>query len=94
MSQQAILDALMSVLDERHARAVIEHRRVTIKKPLTTYAADRLAKKLAAWGDANDAADIMIDRCWQGFDAGWVRDRIPPASSRRTAIDAVRDMLQ
>lgn len=94
MSQQAILDALLTVLDERHARAVIEHRRVTIKKPLTAYAAERLAGKLAAWGDANAAADIMIDRCWRGFDAGWMKDRIPQTASRRTAIDAVRDMLQ
>lgn len=63
--------ALMSVLDEEHADAVIEHRRITIKKPLTAYAAGRLAKKLAAWGDANEAADIMIDRLWQGFEVDW-----------------------
>lgn len=73
--------ALMSVLDEEHADAVIEHRRVTIRKPLSAYAAARLAKKFAAWGDANEAADIMIDRVWQGFEADWA-SRLAPRPSR------------
>lgn len=93
--KHAILDALMTVLDERHAHAVIEHRRFTIKKPLTVYAAERLAAKLAEWGDANEAVDIMIDRCWQGFNADWVRDRISPRHhGRRTIVDAAIDRLR
>lgn len=91
--KHAILDALLTVLDERHAHAVIEHRRFTIKKPLTVYAAERLAGKLAEWGDANEAADIMIDRCWQGFNADWVRDRARP-TGKRTIIEAAMDRLQ
>ncbi len=75
---RAILDALMMVLDEDHAVAVIAHRKVTIKKPLTEHAAKLLAKRLAEWGDANAAADIMVERCWQGFDSSWVRDRRRP----------------
>jgi len=78
--RHTILDALLAVLDEDHAHAVIEHRRVTIKKPLTVYGARRLASKLAAWGDANEAADIMIDRLWQGFEVEWVRDRRKPTT--------------
>lgn len=93
MSQQAILDALLSVLDEEHAIGVIEHRRVTIKKPLTVMAAKLLAKRFAEWGNANEAAELMIERAWQGFSASWIRDR-RPTLGRRTAIDAVRDMLQ
>jgi len=87
----AILDALLSVLDEDHAYAVVEHRRVTIKKPLTAYGAKRLASKLAAWGDANEAADIMIDRLWQGFEPEWVRDRSRPAnqSAHNEILDAI-----
>lgn len=77
MSQQAILDALMTVLDEDHAVGVIEHRRVTIKKPLTVFAAKLLAKRFAEWGDANEAAELMIERAWQGFQASWVKDRRP-----------------
>lgn len=83
-----ILANLMTVLDEEHARAVVEHRRVTIKKPLTAYGAGRLAKKLAAWGDANEAADIMIDKLWQGFEVEWVRDRRRPATGH-SMIDSL-----
>lgn len=73
-----IIDALMTVLDEDHAVAVMEHRRITIKKPLTSFGAKLLAKSLAKWGDANDAAEIMIERAWQGFDPSWVKDRRAP----------------
>src|SRR4051812_41309881 len=68
-----ILAILMTTLDEEHARAVIEHRRVTIKKPLTAFAAKLLAKRFAEWGNANEAAEIMIERAWQGFDPAWIR---------------------
>lgn len=84
-----ILSCLMSVLDEEHARAVIEHRRVTVKKPLTTFAAKLLAKRLSEWGDANAAAEIMIEKCWQGFDSAWVRDRRRPVMTGNGMIDAL-----
>jgi hypothetical protein len=70
-----IVSALCTVLDAEHAEAVIDHRRVTIKKPLSVFAAKLLAKRLAEWGDANEAAEIMIERVWQGFDKSWVKDR-------------------
>lgn len=88
MSQQSILDALMPTLDEEHALAVIEHRRVTIKKPLTVFAARLLAKRFAAWGDPNEAAEIMIEKCWQGFSPEWVRDR-RPTSTGHGMVDAL-----
>jgi hypothetical protein len=91
---QAILNELMRALDEDHAHAVIEHRRVTIKKPLTVHAAKLLAKRLSEWGDANEAADLMIERCWQGFDASWVRDRRRRNNGRRNHIDAALDAMR
>jgi hypothetical protein len=88
----AILDALMTVLDAEHAQAVVEHRRVTIKKPLTEYAAKLLAKKFASWGDANEAADIMIERAWQGFDSSWIRDRRRPNSILQAGMNLIGEM--
>ena len=75
---------LLKVLDEEHADAVIEHRRVTIRKPFTTFAAKLLANRFAEWGDANEAAEIMIERAWQGFNAEWVRDRPRPGARPST----------
>lgn len=83
---RAVQDALMTVLDEDHALAVIEHRRVTIKKPLTVFAAKLLAKRFAAWIDPNQAAEIMIEKVWQGFDASWMQNR--PAPRHRQAGEA------
>lgn len=89
----AIVDALMAVLDEEHAKAVVEHRRVTIKKPLTEYAAKLLAKKLKAWGDANAAADIMIERCWQGFEVEWaMRTNRRPQSIVSAGINLIGEL--
>ncbi|WP_210237895.1 hypothetical protein [Mesorhizobium sp. M2D.F.Ca.ET.223.01.1.1] len=85
-----ILANLMVVLDEEHAHAVVEHRRFTIKKPLTAYAAKLLAGKLAAWGNANEAADIMIERCWRGFEVEWMR-RASGKNGRRTFADVAMD---
>jgi hypothetical protein len=69
----SVLANLMTVLSEEHALAVIEHRRITIRKPLTAFAAKLLARRFAEWGNPNEAAEIMIERAWQGFDPGWVR---------------------
>lgn len=77
-----ILRNLMTVLDREHAEAVIEHRSVTIKKKLTPFAAKLLAKRFAEWGDANEAAEMMIERCWQGFDPAWARNAARPAHQR------------
>lgn len=82
MSKQ-VVEKLMSVLDEEHALAVVEHRKVTIKKPLTVFAASLLAKRFAEWGNPNEAAEIMIEKVWQGFDRKWVKDRGPMANDWR-----------
>ncbi len=98
-ARHAILDALLTVLDEEHARAVVEHRRVTMKKPLTAFGAKLLAKHLAAWGNAAEAAEIMIERCWQGFDPTWVKNRTqnhtPSAGNRKpNAVDALQQIFE
>lgn len=87
-----IMDELCLVLDAEHAEAIMEHRRVTIKKPLTKMAAKLLAKRLAEWGDANDAAEIMIERAWQGFDKSWIKDRRAPFAGRQTPSSVMGDV--
>lgn len=69
-----IVDALMAVLDEEHAHAVVDHRRA-IKRPMTLHAARLLAKQFARCEDPNEAADEMILRGWQAFKPEWIRDR-------------------
>lgn len=76
-----VIDELCAVLDMEHAEAVMEHRRVTIKKPLTKMAAKLLAKRFAEWPDPNEAAEIMIEKAWQGFERAWVKDRRPTAAA-------------
>lgn len=63
--------ALMATLDETHAVAVVEHRQ-RIRKPLTAYAAAKLAAKFAQCPDPNAAADKMIGNGWQGFEPEWM----------------------
>lgn len=92
MSDKEVLANLSTVLDEEHAAAIVAHRRHTIKKPLTAYAAKLLAKRLAEYGDANAAADIMIERTWQGFSCEWLKGRglathTNPAPYRGTMSD-------
>lgn len=69
-----IIDALMTVLDEDRAMAVVDHRRA-LRKPLTVHAANLLAKQFARCLDPNEGADEMIMRGWQGFKPEWVRER-------------------
>jgi hypothetical protein len=52
------------------ADAVLAHRRA-LRRPLTVRAAQLLAKGFLATADPNAAADMMIERGWQGFRAEW-----------------------
>jgi len=78
-------DELVAVLDARRADAVLEHRQ-RIRKPLTAHGAALLAGKLRQAPDPNAAADMMVERGWQGFELGWLngehRGRGPPATGR------------
>jgi len=82
---------LLRVLDPLHADAVLAHRKA-LRKPLTVRAATLLAGKLEASGDANAAADQMVERGWQGYDPTWSSPRSPPygGSSKPTLGDILR----
>lgn len=61
---------LERVLSTQMATHVIAHR-TKIKKPLTAFAAQLLARDLEKAGDPNDAAIVMIKSGWQGFNVKW-----------------------
>lgn len=70
----SVMSALSTVLDDTHAKAVLEHRRA-MRKPLTVHAATLLAKRFALMPDPNAAADAMIGNGWQGFEPEWLENR-------------------
>lgn len=61
---------LLSILDDEHAGAILEHRQ-KLRKPLTERAAKLLAKSLSEFPDPNVAADRMIEKGWSSIDAKW-----------------------
>lgn len=67
-------EALETVLDDIHSRAIVDHRKA-LKKPLTAYAATLLAKRLAECSDPNAAADLMIEMGWQSITREWFDKR-------------------
>jgi hypothetical protein len=89
------VDALAEVLDAEHAAAVIEHRQ-RLRKPLTAFAAKKLAAQLARWPDPNEAADAMLANGWQGFKPEWMESRSKPAATapprKPNAFDAYQQI--
>ena len=73
-----IMSILMQVLNEDDAKAVIQHRNTTIKKPLTDRAASNMVKQFQKVQDPSSAVDMMIDKCWRGFNADWYHNSVPP----------------
>jgi hypothetical protein len=81
---------LGSVVDDERARAIVEHR-TKLRKPLTAYAASKLAAKLAKCPDPNHAADEMIAHGWQGVRPEWlVNGKDPPKVVDFEAMKAKR----
>ncbi len=77
-------DALIPILGDDIASAVIEHRQ-RISKPLTFRAAEMLAKQFGKYHDTPAGAEMMLARGWQGFKAEWMdNDRY---KSKRTTAD-------
>jgi len=66
----SIRDELETVLSPDMATAVIDHRRA-IKFNLTPHGAKLLALNLAARGDPEANANLMIERGWRGFKSEW-----------------------
>ncbi len=64
-------DALISILGDELASAVIEHRQ-RISKPLTFRAAEMLARQFEKYHDPPAGAEAMLARGWQGFKAEWM----------------------
>jgi hypothetical protein len=100
-ASRSAMEELTTVLDAEHAQAVIEHRR-KIRKPLTPYAAQLLARRFALMPNPNAAADAMIGNGWQGFEPDWLesrgaRGRSPPRQSdfqrRQDAAKAALDQV-
>lgn len=93
MTREEILAALMTVLDEEHARAVVDHRK-SKKCALTVFAARLLAKQFSLCPDPNAAAEEMILRGWQGFKAEWLaRPVTRQRAGRRNFTDVAMDRL-
>ena len=88
------LDELRFVLDDEHAAAVLEFRKVTKKAPLTAFGAKLLAKQLAQWPDPNEAAEIMITACWQGFKPEWVKQPQQRNGATTSSIAAAKEDLR
>ena len=81
-SPLAILSECMS---EQTARDLIAHRQ-KLRKPLTARAAKLLAKDFVAYGNAEEAAEMMIKNGWQGFHPTWVTNqaaRAGPSKSQK-----------
>lgn len=84
-------DALCDILDKERADAVIEHRN-RLRAPLTTRAAELLARQLALARDGPAAAaDLMLERGWKGFKAEWDRgnDQATVDDARQAILRAV-----
>lgn len=81
-SPLAILSECMS---EQTARDLIAHRQ-KLRKPLTARAAKLLAKDFVAYGNPEEAAEMMIKNGWQGFHPTWVTNqaaRAGPSKSQK-----------
>ena len=81
-SALAILSECMS---EQTAKDLIAHRQ-KLRKPLTARAAKLLAKDFVAYGNAEEAAEMMIKNGWQGFHPTWVTNqaaRAGPSKSQK-----------
>lgn len=93
------MDILSPVLGDELAEAIIEHRRVTVKKPLTAFAAKLQVKEYLKTGDPQAAAEMQILRGWQAIKSDWYfnelqkQQRQASGSARRTVVDAAREFI-
>ena len=83
---------LQIALGDELAAEVIAHRKV-MRKPLIPSAASRLAKQFLATGQPEDAARMMIDKGWQGFEASWfTKARESPKHAREQQLSFAERM--
>lgn len=92
---------LVEAVGDELAAEVVDHRQ-RMRKPLTPQAASRLAKQFLDTGRPQDAARMMIDRGWQGFNADWFANAAPragpngshPADTRERPLTKFEQMAQ
>jgi hypothetical protein len=89
---------LLECLSAESADAVLAHRRAK-RCPLTARAAQLLAKGFMSTGDPNAAADMMIERGWQGFKPEWFDNERAgngngKGHSRGSIVDAGRKLTE
>jgi hypothetical protein len=84
---------LLECLSAESADAVLAHRKA-MRRPLTGRAAQLLAKGFLATADPNAAADMMIERGWQGFKPEWFdnerRSNGQPKQGKGSIVEAGR----
>jgi hypothetical protein len=88
---------LLECLSAESADAVLAHRRAK-RSPLTARAAQLLAKGFMSTGDPNAAADMMIERGWQGFKPEWFDNERAgnggKSSGKGNLVDAGRALIE
>jgi hypothetical protein len=89
---------LLECLSAESADGVLAHRKA-LRKPLTGRAAQLLAKGFLATADPNAAADMMIERGWQGFKPEWFDNERrsngqQPEKRRRSISDVAPDFIK
>ena len=88
-SPLAILSECMS---EQTAKDLIAHRQ-KLRKPLTARAAKLLAKDFVAYGNAEEAAEMMIKNGWQGFHPTWVTNQAARAGPSSNGKGGMASLL-
>jgi len=86
-------EILLECLSPEIADGVLAHRKAK-RCPLTVRAAQLLAKGFLATADPNAAADMMIERGWQGFKPEWFdnerRSNGQQQQGKRSIVEAGR----
>jgi len=96
-----IMDILSPVLGEELAAAIIDHRKRTVKKPLTVYAAKLQVREYEKTGDPVSAAEMQILRGWQAIKCDWYLNEIekqkrnaPSVQKQETREEYLRRAIQ
>lgn len=66
-----LINHFAPIIGEKLGQDVIDHRKF-IKKPMSDRAAQLLASKLAKCPSPTEAAELMIERGWQGIEPSWM----------------------
>lgn len=98
--EKEALEVLTPYLGDVLAKAIIEFRRHTKKSPITGYAAKLLLKQYQRTGNIIAAAEMQIERGWEGFKAEWYFNDLSknnqrhPHQPRGDMADFTREYLE